>query len=252
MKINTIINHLLEYFPLEKQLSFDNCGLQIGSLENDATRVMVSLNCDEAAIDSAITNKCNLLITHHPLFFDAIKNIDFLSSSGRIIKKAIQENITIYSLHTCLDIGTNDFSMNEWLIKELPVNNIENYDEYCIGKKAHLNQPMTIEAFVDLVKTNFKLTNIKYVSKPEKVISKISLCGGSACDDIYHLANQVDVHISGDSKYHQGQFALENDIALIDVGHHIEVIMEQKLSELLNCFEIEVIQANQLDYFTYQ
>ncbi len=252
MKISNVISYLDKYFPLSLQLSFDNCGLQIGDANFEVSKIMVSLNCDLDAINKAINNNCQLLITHHPLFFDPIKSINYTTSQGKIVLKAIQNNLTIYSLHTCLDIGTKENSMNEWLLSMLPIDSCNNYDEYLVGKYGKLKSTYLIDEFVELIKDIYGLPTVKYASPKDKKISSVALCGGSGGDDIFKLSKLVDVYITGDTKYHQGQFAIENDIALIDVGHHLEVIFEKKLKQLLDNLDIEVITANQNDYFIYK
>lgn len=251
MKASKIIDFLEQLFPLELQMSFDNCGLQVGNVDNDIHKVLVSLNMDESVIDKAIESKCNMIITHHPLLIQPIKQFNVNHSTVRIIEKALKHNVLIYSLHTCLDKGKNDISMNDWLIRQFDCDQIENYDEIGIGKKAILNEPQSLGDFLIHVKNIFSLDQIKYCGNIKKEIKTFAICGGSASEDIYRLANQVDAYISGDSKYHQGQFCVENDIVLIDVGHHIEIIFETKMIELIRHLDIEIESAHCKDYFKF-
>lgn len=246
-----IMDYLEQYFPLSYQLSFDKCGLQIGDSSKEVKKVMVSLNCDQATIDKAITNNCDMLISHHPLLLEKHDAIDTSVPFGKFVQKAIQHDLVVYSLHTCLDKGKNGISMNDWLISLFDVSNIECYDEVGIGKKAILNQPVSLEQFLHQVKEVFSLESLKYVGNKEMLINTLALCGGSGSDDIAVVADQVDVYITGDTKYHHGQFALERNIALVDVGHHIEVIVENKLASILKELPIDVLEAQSKDYFNF-
>ena len=103
MKINEIVDYLENLFPQNLQEDYDNSGLIIGDLENEVSSVLICLDCVESVIDEAITSKCNLVISHHPLIFAGIKSINNTNYIGRSIIKAIKFNISIYAIHTNLD-----------------------------------------------------------------------------------------------------------------------------------------------------
>ena len=249
MKVSKITSVLEQLFPISLQMDFDNCGLQVGSFNSEVSKVMVGLNCDIHTVNSAIQQNCQLLITHHPLFFNKPSRINVDDNFGEIIQKAIKNDLTIYSLHTCLDIGQDGNSMNDWLIRLFDVSNVSSYDQLNLGKKAVLNESKTVLEFIDILKDKFNINHLKYAGREDKIIKKIAIVGGSGSDDIYKLKGKVDALISGDSKYHLGQFALENDMILFDVGHHIEVIFEKEMRKIIEQFNIEVIEANSKDYF---
>lgn len=91
--------------------SWDNSGLQVGDPTAGITRIMVSLDVTPAVLESAISQGCQLLVTHHPLIFKPQKNISTSTPQGRLIHKAICNGIAIVSMHTSYDIaagGLND------------------------------------------------------------------------------------------------------------------------------------------------
>jgi len=91
--------------------SWDNSGLQVGDPAAEIRRIMVSLDASPAAVESAITLGCQLLVTHHPLIFKPQKSISFSTTQGRLIHKAISSGLAIVSMHTNYDIaedGLND------------------------------------------------------------------------------------------------------------------------------------------------
>lgn len=252
MKANEITEYLKQYFPLHLQEEWDACGLQIGSLNQTVEKVMVALNADEETLDKAILYNCNMLITHHPFLLESIRNFDLDKMHGRFIKKAIQNNVVVYSLHTCLDRGMHGISMNDWLIHKLNVTNVENYDSLEVGKKAVLKQPLSVKQLIDTIKKVYNLRNIRYNRGVNKTIARIAICGGSAADDIEELIPQVDCFITGDTKHRNMKFAMDNNFLVIDIGHHAEVIMESKVKELLKPLSIEVITAESKDYYIYK
>lgn len=252
MKANKIMAHLENYFPLYLQQPWDKCGIQIGDQNQDVQKVMIALNADLQSLNHAINCGCQMLITHHPFLLEEIKNLDFTNHHGRFVQLAIENHIVVYSLHTCLDQGQNGISMNDWLIEKLGVLDINSYDQYQIGKKAILKQPMNGLQFVKFVQKKFQLSHLKYSANTDKMINKIAICGGSGADDIEKLTGQVDCFITGDTKHRHAKYAIDHDILLIDVGHHLEVMIEEKLPELLEPLKIEVIINHSQDYFEYQ
>lgn len=249
MKASKICEYLEQYFPLSLQEEWDRCGLQIGSLTTDVKKVMVALNADEESFDRAIVENCQMLITHHPFLLEKIENFDTDALHGRMIKKAMAHNLVVYSLHTCLDKGSKKESMNTWLLQKFDVSNMQNYNSCGIGKKGVLKQTVTTNTFIEMVKEQFPLASVRYNRGVTIPIKHIAICGGSAADDITELSTQVDCFITGDTKHKHMKIAIDNQIVLMDIGHHAEVIMEEKVKELLAPLSIEVVVANSRDYY---
>ncbi|MDD2961615.1 MAG: Nif3-like dinuclear metal center hexameric protein [Muribaculaceae bacterium] len=102
-KINDIINAIEIVAPRYLQEDYDNAGLQIGDISIEANAALLCIDVTEDIIDEAISKNCNLVISHHPLLFKGIKSITLSDATGRIINKAIKNDIAIYSAHTNLD-----------------------------------------------------------------------------------------------------------------------------------------------------
>lgn len=252
MKANKIMEYLEGYFPLSLQMDFDRCGLQIGNKQTEVNKVYIALNADNETLQHCIDEQCQMLITHHPFLLEELVNIDLENHQGKFIENVIKNNIVVYSLHTCLDRGKNHISMNDWLINQLPVENVQCYDRHEIGKKAILKEPMKAKDFVDYIKDVYHLSYVRCSNNEDKMIQSIAICGGSAADDLEVLAGEVDCFITGDSKYRHAKYAIDHDIFLIDANHHLEVIFEEELAKLLKELPLEVDVHHSLDYFKYK
>ncbi len=103
MKIKTLIDYIESLAHPALQESYDNSGWQTGNPGEDIKAILICLDITEEVIDEAIENKCNLLISHHPLIFKGIKQIAGQNMTVRCIEKAIRNHINIYSIHTNLD-----------------------------------------------------------------------------------------------------------------------------------------------------
>ena len=118
-----IIKYLEEWAPKGIAWDKDNVGLQVGDPEIKIKNVLLSLDLKEEVIESAIKENCNLIITHHPLLFYPLKNLDFSKNIiARMIEKLIKNNITLYSAHTNLDFTKHGVSYK--LAERLSLKNI--------------------------------------------------------------------------------------------------------------------------------
>ncbi len=92
-----------DFAPLSLQESYDNSGLLIGDEEAEIQSALIALDVTEAVLDEAISKGCNLVISHHPLIFGNLKTVTSGTSTGKMIRKAVQYDIAVYALHTNLD-----------------------------------------------------------------------------------------------------------------------------------------------------
>jgi dinuclear metal center YbgI/SA1388 family protein len=110
-KLSDIVGIINKIAPPHLAEDWDNVGLQVGDPPATIDRIMVSLDPGHAAVDAAISNSCQLLLTHHPLIFKPLKRISTADETGAVVHKAIRNNLAIASLHTnydTVDNGVND------------------------------------------------------------------------------------------------------------------------------------------------
>lgn len=123
MKCYEIFRFIEDWAPRGIAWDNDNVGLQVGSAENDLTNILLCLDLTEDVVADAIRRKCNLIVSHHPLLFRALKKIDIQSDkTSRIIEKLIKQNITAYSAHTNLDFTNEGVSFK--LAEKLKLKNL--------------------------------------------------------------------------------------------------------------------------------
>jgi len=103
MKLKELCSFLDSAIPLSYQEEYDNSGLQIGIPGREVNSALLTLDITEDILDEAITNNCDVIVSHHPLIFAPIKKISEGSMTERIVAKAIKNDISIYSAHTNLD-----------------------------------------------------------------------------------------------------------------------------------------------------
>jgi dinuclear metal center YbgI/SA1388 family protein len=103
MQVKDVAKVLEQFAPLQLQESYDNAGLSLGNPDAEVTGILITIDVTEEVLEEAISKKCNLIISHHPLIFESIKSITGKNFTERCITKAILNNVAIYSAHTNLD-----------------------------------------------------------------------------------------------------------------------------------------------------
>jgi dinuclear metal center YbgI/SA1388 family protein len=103
MEIKEIINFLEYLAPPQFQENYDNCGLISGDSNWACSGVLITLDCTESVILEAKSKGCNLVVTHHPTIFSALKKISPKDYVGKTIIAAIKNDIAIFVIHTSLD-----------------------------------------------------------------------------------------------------------------------------------------------------
>lgn len=242
MKARTLIDAYEVFCPLNLSMEGDVRGLQIGSLDKDIHKVMVTLDIREQTVAEAIAKGVDLIITKHAPIYKGVK--DLVSSPQRdILLDLVKHDIAVYVSHTNIDIvpgGLNDWFCDLLEIKETTYLS-ETKEGTGIGRIGTVEQ-QSLEELASKVKRIFNLDAVRLVryDKVNPLVSKVAICGGSG-DDFYPAALQkgADVYITGDIYYHTAQEMLTEGLMGIDPGHHIEVLFTEKISEKLQGWKEE-------------
>lgn len=121
------ISRILEaQYPPHIAEKWDNVGLQIGSNQSPVHKIIVSLDLDKEILSEAIEQQVDMIITHHPLFFNPIKKINYDQAQGDLIARIIKNDINVYSAHTNLDAASQ--GLNQYLAEKLELLDIQLLD----------------------------------------------------------------------------------------------------------------------------
>jgi len=120
--LKAIIEVLEKIAPTHLAEEWDNVGLQVGQLDQPIRRIWVALDPSLPVVSEACSKRMDLLITHHPLIFPALKAIDFSTPVGAVIQTAVQSRLAIFSAHTNLDRAVN--GVNDILARRIGLKNV--------------------------------------------------------------------------------------------------------------------------------
>lgn len=106
-----IINLLDRLAPPCLAEKWDNPGLQVGNPNWPVHRILVSLDVTPENVSYAVQNGINMIVSHHPMLFHGIQEINGATNKGALIEALIRNKITSFAAHTNLDSvsgGIND------------------------------------------------------------------------------------------------------------------------------------------------
>jgi len=239
MLLTDIYDKLDTLSPFELQEKWDNSGLQVGSLSQNITKIVLSIDVDEELLDSL--DEDTLLITHHPLIFGGLKELDYDKYPAILLQKMIKKNIANIAMHTNFDIS----HMNEYVTKEVL--------GYSVVKKEgflnYIEVNEDFDTFSRKVREKFSLEFTKKV-KCKDFIKTAALTTGSGASQIGLIG--ADCFLTGDIKYHDAMHAKSIGLSLIDIGHfESEHYFAKILHKHLKNLGLEAIIASSKNPFMY-
>lgn len=226
MKIKEVYDFLDFIAPFNTAEEWDNCGLSVGSLQNDFTKILVALDVTEEVIDEAIKFGAELVVTHHPLIFNPVSKIE----SDSLVYKAVKSGVTFISSHTCLDKTAG--GVNDCLAVRIGLKNVRHSGVDGFLKLGDID-PISAEDFALQIKESLNTSvNFTTCSKP---IKTVALCSGGGGDLITTAAGiGADALVTGEAKHHEFLEAKRLDVALFAAGHfETEVVVLEFLRKSL-------------------
>ena len=216
-QVKDIYDFLCEEAPLELQMSFDNSGLQIGRLSKQVSKAILALDVTDDVLEEALECGAELIISHHPLLFKAVKSISDADPESERLLKLIESGIAVISMHTNLDIAQG--GVNDVLIRLLGAEPESGLDSADCGRIGTLNEALSLNDFIEQCRKALNVNGIRYydAGKAVKHIAVMGGAGGDSLDDAY--AKGCDTYVTSDIKYHQFLRAAELKMNLIDADH---------------------------------
>ena len=233
VKIDELIDIVEKLAPVEYAYKWDNVGLQLGSKNDNIKKVLTTLEVTESVLDEAIENNVNMVISHHPMIFSSLKKIIKEDLKGKLIYKAIQNNIAIYATHTNIDVapgGLNDYIAN--LLEMTDAQVLEETDRSInpvdneisingIGRVGKLEKSKTLEELIEEIKKQINIEHVTVAGDLKANIEKIAIINGRGAGLITLAIHKgCQCVITGDVKYHDAQDAISQGINVIDIGHY--------------------------------
>lgn len=233
MKCSEIIDILRGLAPEDCACEWDNPGLLAGRSDKEVKKIYIALDATDQVVEAARESGADMLLTHHPLIFKAIKKVNDQNFITRRLVKLIQADISYYAMHTnfdaapgCMaDLAARRLGLEECAPLE-PMGEMEGEQgsvPYGIGKTGTLRRAVTVRELADRVKTSFGLPFALVYGQEllDTEADRISICPGAGGSELEAaIAGGSQVMVTGDISHHQGIDAAARGMAVIDAGHY--------------------------------
>ena len=211
-----IFERLCSFAPLDLQMDFDNSGFLIGRGDRSVQSVLLALDITIPVIQEAEELGAQLIISHHPVIFRALKELKPDGPGEKALLLA-EKGIAAICLHTNLDIAEG--GVNDVLIRLLGAEPEQALDAEGCGRIGVLPDEMPLPVFLARCKERLQANGLRYVDG-HRPVHRIAVMGGSGGDALSDaIQNGCDTFVTADVKYHSFLEASERGLNLIDADH---------------------------------
>ena len=230
--------------PRELKMDWDNVGLLCGSKHTEVTRVLVALDPFAGVCKEAADFGAQLIVTHHPLIFQAPAAITDETSVGRSIMFLCRHGISAINAHTNLDCAEG--GVNDVLAASLGLANVTPIGD--LLRMGEVNE-QALPEFLTSVKNRLGCDGLRYVDG-DKRVHKVAVGGGSCAGGMMEAIDAgCDTFVTADVKYNQFWDAQDLGLNLIDAGHfHTEnpvvAVLAEKIAAAFPEIEVKISETH--------
>ncbi|XP_068542787.1 NIF3-like protein 1 isoform X2 [Anas acuta] len=118
MNLGELVSALNNFASLSLAESWDNVGLLVEPSPPHIVKTLFLTNdLTEEVMEEAVQKKADLILSYHPPIFTPLKRVTWKTWKERLVVRALEHRIGIYSPHTAYDAIPH--GINNWLTKGL-------------------------------------------------------------------------------------------------------------------------------------
>ncbi|MBQ2697872.1 MAG: Nif3-like dinuclear metal center hexameric protein [Clostridia bacterium] len=218
LRVLDILETLDKLAPISAKLEFDNAGFIAGDGEAPVSRVLLCMDVTMPVIEEAKEKDCQLIVSHHPLFFKLPKFLRADCFETAKAARLLRYGLSAIGMHTNLDLWEG--GVNDVLLDCLALSPLGNVGKDQLGRMGELAAPMDAVAFARQVKEQLGCEGVK-VYDAGRPVHKVAVVGGSGGSYVGAALEQgCDTLVTADIKHHQWLEAEERHLNLLDAGHY--------------------------------
>jgi dinuclear metal center YbgI/SA1388 family protein len=235
--IQTIAAFLEEFAPSRLAAEWDNVGLLVGDSRAAVARVMTCLSVTPASAAEAVRGRADLIVTHHPLPFAALKRLTAETTAGRLLLELIAARVAVYSPHTAFDsapAGINGrLAAGLGLRGAVPLTPAG--EGPGAGRCGWLEEPLTLLGLAGRLKEFLAIERLQLVGDPQQPVRTVAVACGAAGELLSAAAAAgCDCMVLGETRFHTCLEAEALGVGLLLPGHFAsERFAVEQLAEVL-------------------
>ncbi|XP_003253967.1 NIF3-like protein 1 [Nomascus leucogenys] len=118
MDLKVLLSSLNDFASLSFAESWDNVGLLVEpSPPHTVNTLFLTNDLTEEVMEEVLQKKADLILSYHPPIFRPMKRITWNTWKDRLVIRALENRVAIYSPHTAYDAAPQ--GVNNWLAKGL-------------------------------------------------------------------------------------------------------------------------------------
>ncbi len=225
MKCEDMIRDLEEEYPLSCAEDWDNPGLLVGHSSAIVEKIYVTLDVTDEVVEEAAAWGADLILSHHPLIFSAIRQVNDSTFLGRRLLKLMEHRIAVYAMHTNFDVrGMADLNERQLGLEDtrpLLVTGEQEGRAEGIGRVGRLPREMTLAELCAHTREALGIPEVRCYGDPGRRIGTAAISGGSGKSVVGDaLASGAEALITGDIDYHTAIDAAAQGLTILDAGHY--------------------------------
>lgn len=216
MKVQQIFDSIDAIAPFGSAAEWDNPGLLVGDPQQEVSGIVTALDVTAQVLEEAQNLGCSLVISHHPVIFNPIKNV----LAGSVPYEAARRGISVICAHTNLDIAVG--GVNTVLAAKLGLSDVKRLSASDpFGLVGRLPHTMTPADFAVLLADTLGLSP-RYNPLGRDIVT-VGLCGGAGAELLEIAMGEgtaLDAFITADVRQHEYLAAAARGVTLYDGGHY--------------------------------
>ena len=223
MTIKQITDVIERFAPLGWQESYDNAGLIVGRPDDEVHKALLAVDVTEEVLDEAEAEGCDIVLTHHPIVFHALKRFNSADPVQRCVERAIRSRIALYACHTNLDSAPEGMS---WRLAEmLGVGKLEVLqpseagEGVGFGVVGELPDAVDTVEFMRFIQRRLEVKAIRHSDTATSAVRRVAVCTGAGASLIGDARRAgADIYITADLKYNDFMTP-DKALTVADIGH---------------------------------
>lgn len=212
LTLGQTVSVLEELYPLTYAESWDQPGLIVGDLRWKVRTIYCAVDPTYEVIQDALMHRADLLITHHPLFFQAVHTVGGQGFRGDLVRMLIEAHCGLWVGHTNVDVAVRGqgqaFVEKLGLIDQGPLEPVDDPEATSLiglGRLGRLKETESLESFAHRVASCLPETEVGITVAGDKdmPVNLVAVLPGSG-DSLIGKAVEsgADVYVTSDLRHH--------------------------------------------------
>lgn len=225
MKRTELVRYLNDYLKVDEIEDVANNGLQVEGAP-EVQRIALAVDVCQATIDTACTERAQMLIVHHGLFWG--KPLPVVGPHRARLKRLLEADCSLYAVHVPLDAHP-EVGNNVQLARRLGLEVVGDFGS--MGVEARPKTEMSLEELTQRIRTSLSAEPQVQAGGPQTV-RRVAIVSGRAVGEIATAAQAgYDTFVTGEPLHDAYHYPAEYGINVIFAGHYAtEVVGLQALA----------------------